>query len=208
MSAEPAQGPSTLLHTRLLSSPQDTEAWEQFVARYSGPIYQWCRRYGLQDADARDVTQAVFSKLLRKLPLFERGRSRFRTWLYTIVHNAVADLCSERSHVQEKGTHATYDVLERQEARDDLQTRLQQKFDLELLEVAEKNIRLRVQPQTWKAYELRCKDLFSLAVVGQTMDMKIGTVSKYVRRVLNLLADEVKRLEENPEPLGPCEGRA
>ena len=49
----------------------DAEAWDLFVQRYSGPIYRWCCRFGLQDADARDVSQNVFAALLRGLRTFE-----------------------------------------------------------------------------------------------------------------------------------------
>ena len=63
MSAAPSHGSSTLLLQRLLRCPTDAAAWDQFVRRYSGTIYHWCRRYRLQDADAQDVTQMVLVKL-------------------------------------------------------------------------------------------------------------------------------------------------
>ena len=44
---------------RLRRDPGDAEAWAEFVEHYGGKILGWCRAWHLQDADARDVTQAV-----------------------------------------------------------------------------------------------------------------------------------------------------
>src|SRR5439155_26849261 len=39
-------------------------AWGQFHRRYHETITRWCIRHGLQAADAEDVTQAVWTRLL------------------------------------------------------------------------------------------------------------------------------------------------
>ena len=44
---------------RLQRDPSDPQAWSEFVAHYGRKIYGWCRHWGLQDADAQDVTQYV-----------------------------------------------------------------------------------------------------------------------------------------------------
>src|SRR6516165_4697819 len=43
-----------------LRDPADGAAWGEFVALYEPLIYRLARRKGLQDADARDLCQAVF----------------------------------------------------------------------------------------------------------------------------------------------------
>ena len=43
---------------KLKVRPTDDVAWHEFVARYGEKILGWCRSWGLQDADAADVTQA------------------------------------------------------------------------------------------------------------------------------------------------------
>ena len=128
---------STLLLVQLLACPADADAWDKFVVRYGGVIYGWCRHQGLQDADAQDVTQSVFAGLLHGLSGFDRSRARFRTWLYRIVQNRVKDWCQERSQRLQKGSPDVWDALARQEARKDLATRLNEEFDMELLELAE-----------------------------------------------------------------------
>jgi DNA-directed RNA polymerase specialized sigma24 family protein len=53
----------------------------------------YCRRRGLADHDAHDVAQEVFARLLEALPPFEwdRGRGRFRTWLWQAAVSAMTD---------------------------------------------------------------------------------------------------------------------
>ena len=81
----PSQTSTTLLG-RLRRDPRDQAAWNEFVARYEPRILDWSRRWGLQESDARDVTQAVLLKLSRSMTTFVYDRSRsFRGWLKTIT---------------------------------------------------------------------------------------------------------------------------
>ncbi len=127
--------------------PTDAEAWNLFVQRYGGMIYGWCCRYGLQDVDAQDVTQNVFIALIRHLRNFDRSRGLFRNWLHRIVQHRVSDWCNDPAHCHERGTEAVQRRLSTEEARRDLETRLNEEFDLELLEVAEQNSGFGSTPQ-------------------------------------------------------------
>jgi RNA polymerase sigma-70 factor (ECF subfamily) len=80
---------STTLLRRLAESPRDESAWGAFVKKYGEQIRRWCRRWGLQDADAQEVTQRVMAELARQMPDFKYDRSkRFSAWLKTIAHRA------------------------------------------------------------------------------------------------------------------------
>lgn len=67
-----SQWPTTKV--TLLSRLRDTRdeiAWCSFVDLYTPLIYQYCRKHRLQDADARDVVQEVFSRVSRAIRTFE-----------------------------------------------------------------------------------------------------------------------------------------
>ena len=88
---------SVTLLGRLREDPKDQSAWSDFVARYQPKILQWCRGWGLQESDAKDVTQAVLLKLSRLMATFAYDPSRsFRGWLKTLTHHAWRDLVAER----------------------------------------------------------------------------------------------------------------
>ncbi|MBI1851487.1 MAG: sigma-70 family RNA polymerase sigma factor [Planctomycetes bacterium] len=74
-----------------LRSRGDDRAWREFDASYRDLILRYCRRRGLQVADAEDVRQDVLSKLSRALPNFEydRSKGRFRDYLGRVVANAI-----------------------------------------------------------------------------------------------------------------------
>src|SRR5437899_6570468 len=83
---------SPTLLGRLRHAPTDQEAWSEFVDRYGPKIYAWCRQWGLQEADAEDVTQAVLLRLAERMRDFayDVGKS-FRGWLRTLTHHALSD---------------------------------------------------------------------------------------------------------------------
>lgn len=74
-----------------LRDSADEAAWREFDATYRELLVRFCRRAGLQAADAEDVRQTVMLSLSRALPEFayrpERGR--FRDFLFAVVRNAV-----------------------------------------------------------------------------------------------------------------------
>lgn len=71
-----------------LRRPDDPEAWARFIKLYTPVLQRWAGRLGLQDADAADLVQDVFSVLLRKLPEFDYDPARsFRGWLRTVLIN-------------------------------------------------------------------------------------------------------------------------
>jgi RNA polymerase sigma-70 factor (ECF subfamily) len=69
------------------------EAWDRLVRLYAPLVYLWCRRAGLQAADAADVGQEVFRAVARKVSDFRRDRAgdSFRGWLRTVARHKIYD---------------------------------------------------------------------------------------------------------------------
>src|SRR5262249_53930962 len=140
----------------LLRDPTDHSAWVTFVVRYGPKIAGWCRQWRLQEADVKDVTQNVLTILVRRLPTFtyDPQKGTFRSWLKTVTDHAVkAYLKSEQRNGRGTGDSAVLGILQSCEAREDLQKRLADVYDLELLEVAKKRVQLRVSTRDWKIYQ-------------------------------------------------------
>src|SRR5262249_46392433 len=123
---------------RLRLTPTDQEAWGEFVERYGRRVFVWCRQWGLQEADAEDVTQNVLADLARQMRTFEYQPSgRFRSWLRTIAHRAWCDLlASRKATTTGSGDSAVLDLLHSVEAREDLLEHLDAVCERELLEAA------------------------------------------------------------------------
>jgi len=86
-----SSAPSTRLSLLLRVRSSDAEAWREFEAAYSGLIIRYCRRRGVQLADAEDICQSVLAKLSRSLRAFEYRpeKGRFRDYLGRSVQNAL-----------------------------------------------------------------------------------------------------------------------
>jgi RNA polymerase sigma-70 factor (ECF subfamily) len=184
---------------RLNQDPSDQAAWEQFVDRYGAKISSWCRDWHLQAADARDVTQTVLAKLVVRLRRLDSDSSpRFRGWLRTLAMNAYRDWRVGRERVL-GGVGTGAPVVERQlataEAREDLVRRLEEAFNLELLEEAERRVRHRVAPHTWEAYRLSAIEGLSGAEAAARLGMKVTAVFVSKSHVMRHLRDEIQALE-------------
>ena len=185
----------TLL-TRLRRDPSDQAGWDEFVERYGRHIYRWCRRWKLQDADAEDVTQDILVKLTQKLRAFAYDPSRsFRGWLKTVAHHAWRDFVDSRRHARRaEGNGRVQELLLTLEAREDLALRLEEAFDLELVDAAEVRVRLRVAPHTWEAFRLLALEGLPVAEVAARVRLQVAMVYVAKSKVQKMLQEEIGKL--------------
>lgn len=89
----PEQFPTTriTLLDRLRGEGADGRAWREFEATYRELLLRYCRKRGLQPADAEDVVQDIFISLARSLPGFryDETKGRFRYYLLRCVRNGI-----------------------------------------------------------------------------------------------------------------------
>jgi RNA polymerase sigma factor (sigma-70 family) len=195
------------------SGKEQQEAWEEFVKRYGRQIWPWCRARGLSEHDADDFTQRVFLRVVRSGKTFDRRKGPARTWLWSIVGNAIKDFVREK---RREGTSevTVLESLENERAQEDLVKRLQEEFDLEHLDEAVRRVKRRVRETTWLAWEylqapvlsreLGLTEINGMGLSGPQAAARLGiptsTVYVYSNRVEKMLKEEVARLQEAPEP--------
>ncbi len=190
---------SLTLLARLRGEVTDAPAWEQFVRRYGPQIFQWCRRWGLQHADAEDVCQDVLLRVARQMRGFEyqQGKS-FRAWLKTIARRALADrLEADRRHRRGTGDTLVQKFLESVEVKHDLLARIEAEFDRELVEVAAARVKSRVDPSTWEAFQLTAVEGLSGAQAAGRIGFKVANVFVAKGRVQKMLKEELRTLEQD-----------
>jgi len=198
MESSSGEGTSLSLLERLRQAPANQEAWEEFVERYGRRIYGWCRAWHVQDADAHDVTQMVLLKLAGKMSTFVYDPAgSFRSWLKTVTQHALSDFLAEwKQPAGGSGDSRIASVLDNIEARADLVQKIEAAFDQEVLEEAQRRVRLRVDARTWQAFQLTALEHGRGAAVAGQLHMTVAAVFKAKSRVQKMLQDEIGRLEE------------
>jgi RNA polymerase sigma factor (sigma-70 family) len=186
---------SLTLLGRLAVFPPDQVAWAEFVDRYGPRIVKWCRAWRLQEADVLDVSQAVLTRLSVRLRQFEYDPSRsFRGFLRKLVRDALKDALAARGH-DAAGRSASQELLANLEAREDLIRRLEEEFDLELLEAATRIVQRRVTAQSWEAYHLTTSGGLSGAETAARLSMSVAAVFMAKSSVKSMLQEEIRALE-------------
>jgi RNA polymerase sigma-70 factor (ECF subfamily) len=198
MGESPESETRATLLGRLSRDPADEGAWRQFVRHYGAKVEGWCRGWGLQQADAEDVTQQVLLQLAEAMRDFayDPGRS-FRAWLKTVAQHA----WGKWARAQERGGRGSgaeevLRQLEQVPAREDLARRLEEQFDQELFQEACLRVRLRVEAHTWEAFRLTALDGLPGAEAAERTGLPLSHVYVAKRRVEKMLREEVQRLDE------------
>jgi RNA polymerase sigma factor (sigma-70 family) len=186
----------TLLH-RLNQNPADQLSWAEFVRVYSPAIRSWLAHWGLQEADAQDVAQNVLLRLTAKLPQFKYDPARsFRGWLKTLTHHAWHDFVTEAGYrTRASGDSSVYDRLNSVAARADLETRVNDTFDKELMDMALARAQARVRGDTWTAFKLAALDGATPQLVAEQLGMKVSQVYLAKHRVQKIVQEEIRALE-------------
>ena len=188
---------SATLLTRLRQDRSEQAGWDEFVERYGRHIYRWCRQWNLQDADAEDVTQDILVKLTQNLRAFAYDPSRsFRGWLKTVAHHAWRNFEESRRRARRAADDSqAQEFMLTLEAREDLAQKLEEAFDLELLEAAKVRVRLRVAPHTWEAFRLLALEGLPVAEVAARVHLQVAMVYVAKSKVQKMLREEIGKLE-------------
>ena len=85
---------------RAVANTKNEAAWQRLFDLYAGFVFSIARSKGLNDADADDIVQVVFTDLARNLPTFQydRAKGKFRSYLAGLVNWRVMDKLKAGKH--------------------------------------------------------------------------------------------------------------
>ncbi len=79
---------------------QDPDRWREFDSIYRPMLFAYLRKQGLKEFEANDVVQDVFVKVLSKIHTYDRAKCKFRSWLFSLAHNAMVDRARQQASYQ------------------------------------------------------------------------------------------------------------
>lgn len=176
-------------------SPENREAWEEFVLLYRPLIYRMGRRRGLQDADAQDVTQVILARVAGAIEHYEsRPEIRFRHWLRRVARNAILTALTRQPKDLGAGGTDALDLLNLEDdtapaVDNELTTELQREQLLRCAAI----VRSEVNLETWQAFELTVIHGQSCEAAAETIGKSIGTVYAARSRIMKRLRDQMER---------------
>jgi RNA polymerase sigma-70 factor (ECF subfamily) len=174
-----------------LRQPAAQGAWEVFVRLYTPLLFHWARGLGLQDQDAADLVQDVFTTLVQKLPEFAYDRHRsFRGWLRTITVNKWRD--SRRRHAPQPLEPGDEPVAP--PAPSDAKFFAEEEYRRHVLARALELMQTDFQPTTWRAFWEHGVCGRPAAAVAAELGLTVGAVYAAKCRVLDRLRKELQGL--------------
>lgn len=202
--AAPSTRASLLVDVR---APDDAEAWREFVDAYTPLVYGYCRQRGLQESDARDVTQNVFFAVSRAMRSFEYdpSRGRFRSWLGTITCREIRrhlTWINAPRRVADAGLVEFGEPNRDAASQSNLESEWESQFTAFLFRQAVQQTRPTFAPDVWRAFELTWLADRPSAEVARLLDRPVAWVYKAKFRVLTRLRESVETFAEDI-PLRP-----
>ena len=181
-----------------IKSPENREAWEEFIAIYRPLIYRMARRRGLQDADAQDVAQDILIRVAAAIERYEpQPGVRFRHWLRRVASNAI--LTSLQRQPRDLGTGGTdiHEIVSQQPDLPHLEAELETELLREMYLRAAAVVRTEVNAETWRAFDLTTLQGVSCEEAAVTIGKSVGTVYAARSRIIKRLREQLERMQKN-----------
>jgi RNA polymerase sigma-70 factor (ECF subfamily) len=159
----------------------DRDAFAVLYARYFDRVYGYLRVVLGNAHDAEDASQEVFLRVLGALHRYERQRTPFRGWLFTIVRNQALTVLSRQ------GRHRAIDPHELSEQRPALR---EESIDSALQWISDRDLVLfteRLPLVQRQVLLLRFLLDLSHAQVAEILDLTPGEVRKLQHRAIGFL---------------------
>jgi RNA polymerase sigma-70 factor (ECF subfamily) len=174
----------------------DTSAWGEFFSVYQPLLFAYVRQRGVSGQDADDVVQDVFAKLTQALPHFEfdAERGRFRTWLWRVTQNALADW-ARRRNARDRAERGWADEYKPPDAAHS-SAEWDRLYRRRILETVLERVRRSAQPVTWACFAGRILEGRPAAQIAAETGVSVNAVYVNASRLLTRVREECAALEE------------
>jgi RNA polymerase sigma factor (sigma-70 family) len=159
----------------------DTSCLGTLFERYHRGVYQFCLQMTRNPANAEDVVQEVFMKVLKKAGSF-RHEGSFKAWLFNIARNATLDSLRKDKSQPTPVPMDDYSNAQLVDHRDAEQS-ASGRESLRLLERAMARLPTHFQEVIW----LGRFQFASFEELGQALDCKAGTARVRMHRAMQQL---------------------
>lgn len=172
-------------------------AWTEFLAVYEQAIFRYCQSKGLQEADARDVTQDVLAVVHKRIPSWDfEASGSFRAWLFRVARNVSIDAIKKRArHAKASGDSGMLELLNQVPGDDQKQGDFDTQYQRSLFEWASKHVKSEVKDITWQSFSRTAVDGQKAEDVASDLGVSVGSVYTAKCRVVARIRQKISELE-------------
>ena len=153
---------------------------KEIVEKYTPQIYNYARRFvGADSAD--DVTQEIFIKVWKNLKKFNKDKSSFKTWIFTIARNTTIDFLRKRKNIVFSDLDGEEEnIIDEVIFPDEALQKLQ---DIELLN----SILDKLSEQYKTVIVLHYQEEMTFEEIGKVLNKPLNTVKSHHHRAIKQL---------------------
>jgi RNA polymerase sigma-70 factor (ECF subfamily) len=183
---------SLSLLQRLQHAKPAASDWQRLDDIYRPYIRAWVLRFGIDEAEADDLTQEVFVVLSKDLPSFEPLRNgSFRAWLRQIVLNQVRNFRKARKKRPQAGRDGVEQLLSQLEnPNSDLSRQWDRDHDQHVIQKLMAIVKPDFETKTWEAFVRSFLHGQPAKQVAQELEISEGAVAQAKYRILKRLRAE------------------
>ena len=191
----------------------DVEAFEEVIALYGRRLYAVAFGVLGNAAEAEDVVQETMISVAKHMPNFtyDQSAGSFKGWLLNLTRWRITDQIRKRGLLTVEPFSAEpitnlYPLSPGERAADPLAMPASQTLDqlwdaewqLNLLEAAVKKVKLLLDPQKYQVFDFYVNKNWPAEKVAATFGISVSQVYLAKHRVTEMIAAEVKKLEQQP----------
>lgn len=195
MSTLPVTRASLLIRIR---DAENAAAWATFVEVYTPLVWGFCRRYGLQDADAADVAQEVMLAVASAIRRFEYDpeRGSFRAWMATVTRNKLNNFLLAQQRRPFPAGDSTLMRACADGASPDECAEWDRDYRQRVFDWAAARVRSEVENRTWQAFWRTAMEHEDGKTVAESLGLSVGAVYVAKSRVIARLKEEIQSVDE------------
>jgi RNA polymerase sigma-70 factor (ECF subfamily) len=170
--------------------------WEEFYHRYSPIIRYVGHLYNFSDCECDDLVQNVMLKFFNQSGKFvyREGEVKFRTYFSTIIRSQAIDYIR-------KNRKADMDKQEELSLYTPFEEQFRKEWQKLILAEALEELRMRVDPQTYQAFELYGLQNRNADEVAEVLNVSKAQLYVAKSRCTKILQEIVERLKKADEEI-------
>jgi len=179
----------------------DEEAWNEFVSYYRTFIKVILKYLNVQENDSEDLHQEILLKIWKALGKlnYDSEKARFRTWMNTVIRNAVIDFHRSRNRkIKTVDSEEEIDPEGFPLNSDEFSKIIDKEWRAHITNMAMANIRSTFKGNAMQVFEMYLNEMPNKKI-AEELDIAESSVYKLKSRVEEKLIQEIKRLKTELE---------